>query len=114
MSAENAVDFWEGVGEFRWAHAGGTLIKVVLTPMEVAKFMAYVRGVPDALGWVGSGGNVGYVSVPAGTQLAELSWPAVTLRGEAALWPGLKPRFELMQAVKNALDPHHRFPGMDE
>ena len=114
LSAESAVDLWQGVSEFSWAHAGGTLIKVVLTPMEVTKFITDVRGFPDARGWVGSGGNVGYVSVPAGTQLAELRWPAVTLRGEAALWPGVKQRFELMQSVKNALDPHHRFPGMDE
>ena len=61
-----------------------------------------------------AGGNVGYVSVPPGAALPALSWPAVTLRGEAALWPGAKPRFEVMAAVKRALDPNGRFPALDD
>ncbi len=61
-----------------------------------------------------AGGNVGYVSVPRGAALPKLDWPAMTLRGAAALWPGVGPRFEVMRAVKAALDPSRRFPDLDE
>lgn len=114
LGPENALEHWQAVSEFGWAHPGGTLIKVVLTPSEVPGFESCVRGISAARGWIGAGGNVGYLSVPAETRLPELTWPAMTLRGNAALWPGLKPRSELMRAVKHALDPHHRFPGLDD
>lgn len=105
---------WQTVAEFRWAHAGGTLVKAALTPAEVEAFAARVRGVNGARAWIGAGGNVGYVSVPAGGALPEVSWPAVTLRGEGPLWLGPQPRFEVMRAVKAALDPQNKFPNLDD
>jgi hypothetical protein len=30
------------------------------------------------------------------------------------LWPGARPRFEVMRAVKLALDPQNRFPDLDD
>jgi FAD/FMN-containing dehydrogenase len=43
-----------------------------------------------------------------------LAWHALTLHGEAPLWPGARPRSEIMRAVKTALDPQNRFPPLDE
>lgn len=92
--------------------------------------------------WVSTGGNVGYLSAAAGEPVPELSWPALTLRdGECgtgaltrrfersgvgaprpqgaeksrtALWPGVRTCFEVMAAVKTALDPQNRFPSLDD
>jgi glycolate oxidase FAD binding subunit len=114
LADAEAATWWKSAGECSWAHEGGTLVKVVLSPSDVAAFSTLVQGMVEARGWVGSGGNVGYISLPTGTALPELYWQALTLRGDAALWPGAKPRFEVMQAMKIALDQQNRFPGLDE
>jgi len=110
----DAEFFWRSVRECRWAHAGGALVKIVLAPAQVAEFVARVRALPDARGWVSAGGNAGYLSLPAGAAVPVLRWPAVTLRGDGPLWPGARPRFEIMRAVKAALDPQNRFPNLDD
>ncbi len=112
LEREVADKFWSGVGELAWAHPGGTLVKIALTPSQVPEFIARISG--EARGWVSAGGNVGYLSLPAGATVPPLAWPALTLRGAVALWPGVRPRFEVMQAVKTALDPQNRFPQLDE
>ncbi len=114
MTSGDAAYLWQSVGGFSWAHSGGTLAKVALAPAQVANFIATIRAQAGARGWVSAGGNVGYVSLPPGAALPALPWPAVTLRGDAALWPGVKPRFEIMAAVKRALDPQNRFPNLDD
>jgi glycolate oxidase FAD binding subunit len=114
LDAESAADLWQNVSNFRWATVGGSLVKVVLAPSQVMHFIDFVRATTGAIGWVGSGGNVGYVSLAAGSALPKLPWPAVTLRGESPLWPGAKPRFEIMLGIKQALDPQNRFPRLDE
>lgn len=113
LPPEEAENFWRRLAGFGWTHAGGTLVKLALTPAQVEPFAAAVRGIAGARGWVGAGGNTGYLSLAAGTTLPALAWPAVTLRGEAPLWPGTKSRHQVMQAVKAALDPQNRFPGLD-
>ena len=115
---------WRRATEFAWAHAGGTLAKFALTPAAVSEFCARVNVADEGRGWVGAGGNVGYVSVPTGAKLPLMEWPGVTLWGEAELWPsfakategrpGAVRRFEVMRAVKAALDPQGRFPELDE
>ena len=103
-----------GITEFHWAYAAGALAKVALTPVQVPDFNAWVRAQTAARGWVSAGGNVGYVSLPAGTRLAESRWPGVMLRGEGPLWLGPRRDFAVMRAVKSALDPQNRFPNLDE
>jgi glycolate oxidase FAD binding subunit len=114
MDEAAAREVWRSATEFGWAHADGALAKVGLTPADVPEFCGRVAAVNGARGWVSGGGNVGYVSVPAGAELPAVAWPAVTLRGEAALWLGGQRRFEVMRAVKAALDPRGRFPSFDE
>jgi glycolate oxidase FAD binding subunit len=106
--------FWQSIVGFRWAHANGTLVKFALTPGQVVAFSEFVRSQSSARGWIGAGGNVGYISLPAGTSLTVAPWPAMTLRGDAPLWPGPKPRFEIMRAVKTAFDAQNRFPDLDD
>ncbi len=114
LTAGDASYFWQAITGFRWAHSGGTLAKVALTPAQVPEFAAAVRAQSGARAWVSAGGNVGYVSVAPGAVLPALSWPGVTLRGDAALWLGPQRDFAIMRAVKAALDPQGRFPHLDE
>jgi glycolate oxidase FAD binding subunit len=114
LTSGDAEFFWRSVRECRWAHSGGALVKVALVPSQVADFVAAVRAWPEARGWISAGGNVGYFSLPSGRAVPALPWPALTLRGEAPLWPGVRPRFEIMRAVKTALDPRGRFPDLDD
>lgn len=114
LTSGDANYFWQAIVGFRWAHAGGTLAKVALTPESARKFAAAVKAQEGARGWLGAAGNVGYLSVPAGASLPPLPWPGLTLRGTGPLWLGPQPRFEIMRAVKAALDPAGRFPGLDD
>ncbi len=114
LAEDGAEQLWHSVREFGWAHPAGVLAKVALTPAQVPEFAAVAHALAGARTWVGAGGNVGYVSLPAGATLPQVGWPALTLRGDAPLWPGRRPRFEIMRAVKHALDPQHRFPGLDD
>ncbi|HXR35306.1 MAG TPA: hypothetical protein VN754_05125, partial [Candidatus Binataceae bacterium] len=53
-------------------------------------------------------------SVPLDESLRGLGLPSVTLRGNAPLWLGARPRSKIALAVKEALDPEGRFPGLDD
>jgi glycolate oxidase FAD binding subunit len=114
LASPEADNLWLAAREFRWTHEGGTLVKAALTPTQVPAFAECVRMTAGARGWIGAGGNVGYLSLPAGTPCPPLAWPAIALRGDAPLWPGPSARFEVMRAVKRALDPENRFPALDE
>lgn len=109
-----AAAHWTAISEFSWAPAGGTLAKYALAPGQVPAFAAALAAAPGAKGWIGAGGNVGYVAVPAGAALPGWAGAGVTLRGNGPLWLGPPPRAEVMRAVKAALDPVNRFPGLDE
>jgi hypothetical protein len=114
LSATDAMDVWTRARECHWAHRDGTLVKAALTPAQVPAFETLVLATNGARGWIGAGGNVGYLSFPANAPLPPFAWPALTLRGDGPLWSGTKPRFDVMARIKTALDPQGRFPGLDE
>ncbi len=115
LTDDEASRFWNGVREFAWAHDGGELVKVALVPGAVAGFLSWTQAMAGARTWVGLGGNVGFISLPRGGTLADgLAWPAMTLRGDGALWPGKRADAEVYRAVKAALDPQGRFPSIDD
>jgi glycolate oxidase FAD binding subunit len=114
LTDDAAENLWRGVGAMTWAHEEGLLVKVALTPAQVSEFVAFVKAQPDSRTWLGAGGNSGYLSLPVGSAVRLLAWPAMTFRGEAPLWPGARPRFEVMTATKAALDPQGRFPQLDD
>lgn len=114
MDEAEAAGLWAGLADFRWAPADGALAKVALTPAEVGAFEAFVRTQAGARGWVSAGGNTGFLALPAGVPVPALTWPGVLLRGRGPLWLGPQPRFEVMRAVKEALDPQERFPKLDD
>jgi glycolate oxidase FAD binding subunit len=119
LTGDAAETLWRSVGEVGWAHADGPLVKVALTPAQVPEFVAFLKTEAGARTWLSAGGNAGYLSVPAGFPWPSVAKamegkPAVTLRGDAPLWPGARPRFEVMTATKAALDPQGRFPQLDD
>jgi hypothetical protein len=70
---------------------------------------------------VSSGGNMALMSLPAtdgvvllAQELCGLGLSGLTLRGNAPLWLGVRSRPKIAQAVKDALDPEHRFPLLDD
>ena len=114
LTSGDANYFWQSIVGFRWAHTNGALIKTALTPSQVVAFAEMVRAQSGARGWLSGGGNVGYLSLPAGAAVPQLPWPAVLLRGNGPLWLGPKREFEVMKAVKSALDPVNRFPNLHD
>jgi len=83
LTSEQSTNFWQGVGEMSWAHPEGTLVKLALAPSRLAEFITTVRAQAGARGWLSAGGNTGFLSMPEGVALPTLTWPAVTLSGEA-------------------------------
>jgi glycolate oxidase FAD binding subunit len=121
LSAAAAQKLWSELRELHWAYANGPLIKIALSPATLPGLFHALQSLEGIRIHVSSGGNMAFVSLPASDQAAalsellrNLSLSAVTLRGEAPLWCGIQPRPKIAQAVKQALDPQDRFPGLDE
>ncbi len=121
LSADEADAAWAELREFRWAHAGGTLVKVAITPGIVPYLDAAARAFDGARAHFSAGGNTAFVSMPASIpatalqeRLRALSLPAVSLSGNAPLWCGLRANSTIGPAVKQALDPQNRFPLTDD
>jgi glycolate oxidase FAD binding subunit len=119
LADDEAGALWSEVRELRWAHADGVLLKLATTPGGLVALDAVVRACAEARMHVSVGGNVVFVSLPAGTsnapldeRLKALGLSGVTLRGDAPLWWGTRPHRAIDAAVKEALDPQHRFPDL--
>lgn len=106
LNDEDAAALWTIVNGFRWAHADGVLVKVAVSPKRLPELQKVIG---DARVHIGAGGNVAYVSQLA-YEACFAGFDAITLRGEAPLFPGLQPR--TVPGVKTALDPQHRFPSL--
>lgn len=114
LPAGEADVLWARANALGWAHPEGTWLKVPVTPAALPDLAERLRNVPDARGWFSAGGNLAYVSLPAGALCPDLGRLALTLRGNAPLWPGAGPRPDVLRAIKAALDPVNRFPGLDD
>lgn len=118
LSAGEERRTWSDIGEFHWAHAGGALVKVPLTPVQVPALYRALTAITDARVHVSAGGNVAFVSaldaVEIDATLRTLDLTGVTLRGAGPLWPGARKHQRIADAVKFALDPQHRFPSLDD
>jgi glycolate oxidase FAD binding subunit len=121
LSQDAANAIWSGLREFHWAHAETPLLKVPLSPSGASALITMVRALPKARCHLSAGGNLAYISLGAPEQsrecnerLQSLGLSGLTLRGEAPLWLGVRPRPQIAQAVKEALDPENRFPSLDD
>ena len=107
--------------EFRWADPDAPLVKVALSPAAVPALGEAVQSLDGARAQLSAGGNVAFVSLPSPAQIGEFDehlrksgLSGITLRGPAPLWLGVRPRPEILSAVKHALDPGNRFPSLDD
>jgi hypothetical protein len=121
LSADGAESVWSGLREFSWAHPDGTLFKIPMTPALLPVLSQAVADLGDAKMHVSAGGNVAFVSLSRDaaaerldTRLKEFYAPALTLRGNAPIWLGPRSHTKISSAVKAALDPESRFPGLEE
>lgn len=116
-----AQQTWSDLRELRWVYASGSVIKVALSPAVLAAFYQEIQRLEGVRVHITCGGNMALLSVPSpepaaglAQALSTLSLSAIELRGEGPLWYGVPSRPEIVQAVKHALDPPNRFPGLDE
>lgn len=105
-------EIWRRITEFSWAQPLGTIAKFAITPARIMEFSGWVKAQAGARGWVAAGGNVGFVA-RNDADFPPSPWPGILFRGEGPLWLGPRRDAAIMRAVKTALDPDHRFPGLD-
>jgi glycolate oxidase FAD binding subunit len=82
---------WDEIRETTWSY------KTDITPDQISAFKA---------SHVSCGGSMAFSHTPPVRGL--------TLRGDAPLWIGGRPKFAIEAAVKQALDPQQRFPTLDD
>ena len=121
LTPAEADETWAGLREFRWAHADGVLVKAAITPAAVPSLAAAMGSLSEARLHVSVGGNVAFIALPSTAsaqalqeRLKPLALPAVTLRGNGPLWCGARSTSAIAPAVKQALDPQGRFPGIED
>ncbi len=121
LPTAEADPLWAELREFRWAHTDGVLVKVAITPTIVPALQAATSSLSGTRVHVSAGGNVAFISLPASAPAAALqerlrafALPAVSLSGDAPLWCGARTNSAISTAVKQALDPQNRFPGLDD
>src|SRR6266516_2965014 len=91
LSGAEAESVWTELREFGWAHPGGPLIKVALTPVLLPALDQALRTDAQAAGLDES--------------LRKLDLRGVALRGNVPLWLGAHRHPTIAEAVKKALDP---------
>ncbi len=121
LGLEEAEMLWTNLQEFAWADPHGSLVKVALAADLLGAFSESLANIEGVRVHISSGGNVAFVSLRAAQQagllsdaLSRLMLSGLTLRGDAPLWLGTRSQPQIARAVKSALDPEGRFPGLDE
>jgi glycolate oxidase FAD binding subunit len=118
LADEEASQVWSDLCEFRWVQADAVLVKIPLTPDRVPALHTRINSLGDVRLHVSAGGNVGFVSCrdPAALDaaLGSLQLEGIALRGNSPLWLGRRRDPKIMHAVKEALDPQHRFPSLHD
>jgi glycolate oxidase FAD binding subunit len=121
LPSDEAQALWTELREARWRHPNGVMAKVALTPAHLERLLNLVRSSPDGRVQVSAGGNVAWISLPSadGVPLLDdclkvLGLSGLTLIGPAPLWLGVKKRPQIAHSLKDALDPQHRYPGLDD
>jgi glycolate oxidase FAD binding subunit len=128
LSTAAAGELWTSLSEFGWAEtfarANGSmsvlLLKVPATPDVAAPLRQALEGLRARV-HVSAGGNVAFAAFAPDADVAAvdarlrgLKLASLTLRGDAPLWLGVRPKYQIAAAVKAALDAENRFPTLDD
>lgn len=120
LTDDEAAQLWSDLREFKWAHSGGTLIKLVCGLRRLEDIHGLATAFPNLRVRVGSAAESALISLPAGddirqfsTRLQELDIQALAIRGDCPLFPGRRHTTDVEEPIKNVLDPDNRFPRLD-
>jgi glycolate oxidase FAD binding subunit len=121
LPPDEADRAWSHLREFAWAHPNGPLAKVVLNACALPAFRQALDPIAGLRVHLSSAGDVAFVSLPdmssfetLNAELLTLKLSGLTLRGDAPLRCGVRRNPQVAQAVKAALDPEGRFPGLED
>ena len=121
LSEDEANIIWSDLREFRWAHPDGLLLKVPTTPAMLPGLVHALTEFRDIRLHASVGGDLTFISAPGdvdpgalNASFTKLGVSGLTLRGNGPLWLGVQPRQAISEAVKLALDPENRFPGLSD
>jgi glycolate oxidase FAD binding subunit len=118
LTVNDAATLWRNLCEFGWPDPETTsaIIKVATTISQLPSLSAALK-TESARMHVSAGGDVAYIATADAAAIAaklhELNLRGMLLRGRGPLWCGTHSKREITDAVKNALDPDGRFPGID-
>jgi glycolate oxidase FAD binding subunit len=116
---ENDTQFWQSLNNLEWADGYSSLVKVPITPRQLAAFDAIVRVRFDSVKrHYSTAGNVAWVALDDVSGLSQIlndvpfGWSGVQLIGAADLpYVGSLKGRDMLQRVKQVLDPHNVFGG---
>jgi glycolate oxidase FAD binding subunit len=119
LGAEDASAVWREIGEFSWADGHAHLIRVPTSPRALPALVETLRRLPEARWRCAAGGNLLYIATghsPGAIHeiLRATGSAALALRGDGPLLLGTRRSSAIEQRVKEALDPQHRFPPLDD
>ena len=114
LAGDAEARFWREAAEFAWAPAAATLIKIALTPTQIAALESRLVATPVPRRYTVAG-NVLWIAWPDAlakldSMLDELGLAGVVVRGQATVpWIGRAPTSAFARRIKSALDPHDKF-----
>ena len=120
INPQDADRFWEEIRELQWVSGAGAVAIIPLTPALLPALQHTLDGIGGVRTHHSVGGNVAMIASddPAAMNaiselLSERMLSGVVIQGRRApLWIGVRPRRHIDKALKEALDPQHRFPTL--
>jgi glycolate oxidase FAD binding subunit len=112
---ENDVQFWQSVNNLEWTSNYSSLVKIPITPRQVVDFEARLQSIPSKRRYT-AGGNVAWVALNEVSALTpilnEMQLVGLCIWGDTdSPYIGNLKGLEMLQRVKQVLDPHNVFGG---
>ena len=118
MQGKNELGMWRSVRDFAWVADGWSLVKIPITPSRIPAMENELQS-SEAIRRYCVGGNVAWVAWPADDDKLDNLLRRLSLVGMRVLGPygrvflGIHSNTVFARRVKQALDPHNRFPQLD-
>lgn len=121
VPGEEADTLWSDLRNAAWAADDRHLWKIPLTEKRMQDLFTVVRQFRESRLHLSAGGNVAFLSLPAGDahgsllsrELERVGLNALGLRGPSPARIGLMANYKIAESMKAALDPENRFPALD-